>query len=165
VPFVRAAQRGDCEAYAELYRRFGRFVYAILLARVPHDAAADLAQEVFLHGWARIGTLREPAAFGGWIAAMARRQAIDFHRREGREVELEDRHPSRESPHTTLAATEALAVIRSLPEAYRETLTLRLIEGCSGAEIAAVTGLTPESVRVNLHRGFKLLRARLEGRP
>jgi RNA polymerase sigma-70 factor (ECF subfamily) len=48
-----------------------------------------------------------------------------------------------------------------LPEAYRETLTLRLIEGCSGPEIAELTGLTPDSVRVNLHRGFKLLRERL----
>lgn len=163
VPIVLAAQRGDREAYAELYRRFGRFVHAILLARVLYDAAADLAQEVFLQGWAHIETLREPAAFGGWIAAMARRRAIDYRRREGREVELEDRYASREAPDVTLAATQALAVIRALPDTYRETLTLRLIEGCSGAEIAVVTGLTPESVRVNLHRGFKLLRERLEG--
>ena len=44
MPFVVAAQGGDREAYAELYRRFGKFVHAILLARVPYDAAADLAQ-------------------------------------------------------------------------------------------------------------------------
>jgi len=163
VPFVLAAQRGDREAYAELYRRFGGFVHAILLARVPYDSAADLAQDVFLRGWAQIETLREPAAFGGWIAAMARRRAIDYRRRDGREVELDDRYASREAPDITLAATQALAVIRALPDTYRETLTLRLIEGCSGAEIATVTGLTPESVRVNLHRGFKMLRARLEG--
>jgi RNA polymerase sigma-70 factor (ECF subfamily) len=55
----------------------------------------------------------------------------------------------------------ALSVIRSLPDAYRETLTMRLAEGLSGPEIAALTGLTPESVRVNLHRGMKLLRERL----
>jgi RNA polymerase sigma-70 factor (ECF subfamily) len=163
VPFVIAAQRGDREAYAELYRRFGKFVHAILLARVPYDAAADLAQEVFLHGWAEIDTLREPAAFGGWIGAMARRRAIDYRRRDGREVELTDRYASREAPDITLAATEALEAIRTLPETYRETLTLRLIEGCSGSEIATIIGLTPESVRVNLHRGFKLLRERLEG--
>jgi RNA polymerase sigma-70 factor (ECF subfamily) len=40
-------------------------------------------------------------------------------------------------------------------------LTLRLVEGLSGPEIAALTDLTPESVRVNLHRGFRLLRERL----
>jgi RNA polymerase sigma-70 factor (ECF subfamily) len=59
---------------------------------------------------------------------------------------------------------EALAIlnaIRSLPEAYNETLILRLVEGMTGAEIADRTGLTPASVRVNLHRGMKLLREKL----
>jgi len=48
-----------------------------------------------------------------------------------------------------------------LPEAYSETLTLRLIEGMSGQEIADRTGLKPESVRVNLHRGMEMLRQKL----
>ena len=49
-------------------------------------------------------------------------------------------------------------LIRGLPEAYRETLIMRLVEGMTGPEIAARTGLTPESVRVNLCRGMKMLR-------
>ena len=165
MPLVRAAQRGDRDAYAELYRRFGRLVYAILLARVPQDTAADLAQDVFLQGWTRIGALRDAAAFPGWVGAIARRRATDHLRRSPPEVELEDRHAGREAPDVTLQAGRAMAAIRALPEAYRETLTLRLVEGCSGAEIAALTGLTPDSVRVNLHRGFKLLRERLGGSP
>jgi RNA polymerase sigma-70 factor (ECF subfamily) len=56
---------------------------------------------------------------------------------------------------------QALAALRALPEAYRETLVLRLVEGLSGPEIADQTGLSPGSVRVNLHRGMKLLRERL----
>ena len=64
-------------------------------------------------------------------------------------------------PDLVVEAHRALAAIRALPEAYRETLVLRLVEGLSGPEIAAVTGLTPDSVRVNLHRGFRLLRERL----
>ena len=55
-----------------------------------------------------------------------------------------------------------LGIIRSLPEAYRETLVLRLVEGMTGPEIAERTGLTPASVRVNLHRGMKMLREQLE---
>ena len=57
-----------------------------------------------------------------------------------------------------------LETIRSLPEAYRETLVLRLVEGMTGPEIATRTGLTPASVRVNLHRGMRMLRERLDGR-
>jgi len=161
IPIVVAAQRGDRDAFEELYARFARFVYAILLTRVPPDEAGDLAQDVFMHAWTMIGSLREPAAFGGWIGAIARRRAIDFRRRRPMEVELDDRAHDGPPPDMQVEAAEALAAIRALPEAYRETLTLRLVEGCSGREIAALCGLTEDSVRVNLHRGFKLLRERL----
>ena len=59
-------------------------------------------------------------------------------------------------------AREALQVIAQLPEAYRETLVMRLVAGMSGKEIAARTGLTERSVRVNLHRGMKKIRAAFE---
>ena len=55
-----------------------------------------------------------------------------------------------------------LATIRTLPEAYREPLILRLVEGMTGPEIAARTGLKHGSVRVNLCRGMQLLREKLE---
>ena len=54
-----------------------------------------------------------------------------------------------------------LEMVRKLPEAYRETLLMRLVEGMTGDEIAERSGLTPASVRVNLHRGMKLLREKL----
>jgi RNA polymerase sigma-70 factor (ECF subfamily) len=62
-----------------------------------------------------------------------------------------------------LEAAAALNTIRTLPRAYRETVIMRLVEGMSGAEIAERTGLSPGSVRVNLHRGMQLLRRRLQG--
>jgi RNA polymerase sigma-70 factor (ECF subfamily) len=58
-------------------------------------------------------------------------------------------------------AAVILAVVRTLPEPYREPLILRLVEGMTGPEIAARTGLTHGSVRVNLYRGMQLLRERL----
>ena len=161
IPLVIAAQGGDRDAFGVLYARFAPFVHAILLARVPPDAAADIAQDVFIQAWTMLGSLRVPAAFAGWIGAIARRRAVDHFRRRPLEVELDDRHANRDAPDVTLEAAEAIAAIRELPDAYRETLLLRLIEGCSGAEIAELCGLTPDSVRVNLHRGFKLLRERL----
>jgi RNA polymerase sigma-70 factor (ECF subfamily) len=56
---------------------------------------------------------------------------------------------------------QVLAALRALPEAYQETMILRLVEGLTGPEIAEQTGLSPGSVRVNLHRGMRLLRERL----
>jgi RNA polymerase sigma-70 factor, ECF subfamily len=158
---VRAAQDGDRAAFGALYQQFGRLVHGVLLAHVPYHDAEDLMQDVFIKALEQLGALREPGAFPGWLVAIARRTATDFLR--GRRITTEagpflagGRAPDGE-------AFAVLAVIRRLPESYRETLILRLVEGMTGPEIAARTGLTPDSVRVNLCRGMKLLRDQLEG--
>ena len=78
---------------------------------------------------------------------IARNRATEFHRNARPADELTEDHSRSERP--TAEAKEILAAIRSLPEAYSETLVLRLVEGMSGQEIAKRTGLKPESVRVN----------------
>jgi RNA polymerase sigma-70 factor (ECF subfamily) len=93
---------------------------------------------------------------------IARNRATDFHRRTVESVELPENLAAVDATTSRAEALGVLKVIRSLPDAYRETLVLRLVEGLSGPEIAARTGLTPASVRVNLHRGMKLLREKLE---
>jgi RNA polymerase sigma-70 factor (ECF subfamily) len=137
-------------------------VHAVLLAHAPHAEVDDLAQDVFLQAWRRLATLREPAAFGAWLATIARHRAADAHRRARPHAALAD--VPAPSPPPSAEAREALAALRTLPEAYRETLAMRLVAGMTGPEIAARTGMTPGSVRVNLHRGMRMLKARLTGR-
>jgi len=156
---IRSVAAGDQDAFTRLYTDYARMVHAILLGRVPRRDVDDLVQDVFLTAYARIGELREPEAFGGWIAAIARNRATDHLRRSHPQEALPDEMPGGDSSDAETFAI--LDVIRKLPEAYRETLLMRLVEGMSGAEIAARSGLTPASVRVNLHRGMKMLRERL----
>ena len=157
---VRSAQTGDSSAFAELYQRFTRMVHGVVLARIARTEVDDVVQDVFMTALQRLGDLRDPAAFGGWLAAIARHRAADHGRRMRVSEVFEDgMAPARQSDR--LEAMAVLDAIRSLPEAYTETLVLRLVEGMTGAEIAERTGLTPASVRVNLHRGMKLLRERL----
>ena len=160
---VRAARTGDESAFARLYDRYARMVHGVLLARVPRQDVEDLVQDVFLTTWRRLDDLRDAAAFGGWIAMIARNRATDAHRRGTDYVELPQDLQSPGRAGVEAEAHAALDAIRALPDAYRETLTLRLVEGLTGPEIAARTGLTPASVRVNLHRGMKMLRERLSG--
>jgi RNA polymerase sigma-70 factor (ECF subfamily) len=155
-----AARAGDRAAFAVLHERYGRLVHAVLLARVPAGAADDLVQDVFVAALEGIGELRAAEAFGGWLAQIARRRAIDFLRARRADQPL-DADAAVAGGQVAAEAREALAAIRALPEVYRETLLMRLCEGLTGPEIAERTGLTPGSVRVNLHRGMQLLRARL----
>lgn len=155
---VIAARRGDRAAFAELYRRFSRAVHGVVLARVRYADASDLVQDVFAIALERLPQLGEVAAFPGWLLAIARNRAID-HLRAARPT---DELPELPVPASRAAeVSQVLTALRALPEAYQETMILRLVEGMSGPEIAEQTGLSPGSVRVNLHRGMKLLRERL----
>ncbi len=164
---VTAAREGDRTAYGRLYALYARMVHGILLARVPPNEVDDLVQDVFLHAMPRLGALRDVTRFGGWLATITRNRANDYHRQSkaGAAPTQSLSEGEIESP-TASGAAEAeaatiLGAIRSLPEAYRETLILRLVEGMTGPEIAERTGLKPGSVRVNLHRGMQQLREKL----
>lgn len=156
---VKAALAGDRDGFGRLYDLYAPMVHGILLARVPRGEVDDLLQDIFLHAFKKLHTLRDFAAFGPWIAMISRNRAMDFHRRSRNTVEVTEDLQS--TDNSTARAKEILDLIRGLPEAYRETLVLRLVEGMTGPEIAERTGLTPASVRVNLHRGMKQLREKL----
>jgi RNA polymerase sigma-70 factor, ECF subfamily len=156
---VAAARDGDRAAFGQLYARYARMVHGILLARAPRREVDDLVHDAFLTAMRRLDTLRDLHAFGPWLAMIARNRATDFYRRAPATTELPDDLPG--AIHPEGEALHVLAAIRSLPEAYHEPLILRLVEGMSGPEIAERTGLTPGSVRVNLHRGLQQLRAKL----
>ncbi len=163
---VRAAQQGNRAAFGLLYSRYSRMVHGILLSRVPYSDVDDLVQDVFLQALPCLTSLREVSKFPGWLASIARNRATDFHRRSkphdefseestGEEIDAPSSMPP---PQSSVEAQAALDAILSLPETYRETLILRLVEGMTGPEIAERTGLTHGSVRVNLHRGMQRLR-------
>lgn len=98
---VRRLQRRDPRAMAELYDRYGRLAYALIL-RVVRDGgvAEDLVQETFLRVWNRVqGFDAERGGLGPWLLAVARNRAIDYLRsaagRMRNSIELpETEHPA-----------------------------------------------------------------------
>jgi RNA polymerase sigma-70 factor (ECF subfamily) len=164
---VDAARDGDRAAFGHLYERYARMVHGVLLARVPLGEVDDLVQDVFIKALRRLSTLREAGSFGAWLAAIARNLANDYYRRSVPEDQLADDTPDNEGKCKISGgdregqAAAVLDAVRRLPDAYRETLIMRLVEGMTGPEIAARTGMTHGSVRVNLHRGMEQLRAKL----
>jgi RNA polymerase sigma-70 factor (ECF subfamily) len=159
---VKAAQRGDRAAFGQLFEQFAPTLHGILLARLQHVDADDLVQDVFLTAMQQLPKLRDPEKFAFWLAAIARNRSYDLLRRSSRSQELPEDVAIGEDVSARAEVVRVMGIIRELPEAYRETLTLRLVEGMTGPEIAQRTGLLPASVRVNLHRGMKALRERLE---
>jgi RNA polymerase sigma-70 factor, ECF subfamily len=181
-PLVQRARDGDGPAFRALYEQYAPMVHAVLLARAPRQDADDLMQDVFLAAWRALHQLRSGEHAGAWLAAIARHACSRAHRRAGRRPASLDAPPVLDAPvpdepvpdepvaepsdprAVADHSEELLAVLRGLPEAYRETLAMRLVEGLTGPEIARATGLTHGSVRVNLVRGMKLLKAALHAK-
>ena len=162
---VARARAGDRGAFAALHERFASMVHGVLVARAGAQEADDLAQEVFLAAWRGLSGLRDTDHVGAWLAGIARNRAARHFDRRKPPTEMLNDEPidvrADGGAHRKLENEEVLSVLRTLPETYAETLALRLIEGLTGPEIAAATGLTPGSVRVNLSRGMALLKERL----
>jgi len=145
---VARLQRRDPQALAELYDRYGRLVYSLIL-RVVRDAgiAEDLVQETFLRVWNRVqGFDAEKGAIGPWLLAVARNRAIDYLRsasgRERNALEFEETdHPALDTDmeHDILTSDSARAVkaaMAKLSPQQRQVIELAYFEGLSQTEMA-----------------------------
>ena len=159
IELIEQVRNGDEEAFGELYRIFAPMVNGIVLSQIPRDDVQDIVQDVFLAAYKNLSSLKDDNLFGAWLAKIARNRAAEWYRQRKATDELDESISSGESKRGE--AAEVLRAIRSLSDAYSETLVMRLVEGMTAKEIAERTGLKPDSVRVNLHRGMELLRQSL----
>jgi RNA polymerase sigma-70 factor (ECF subfamily) len=173
---VRGAQAGDRGAFEEMVRRTSRLVFARLyLETGDTHRAEDLLQETLLKAFRSLGTLEDPKGFRTWLLKIAQNVVLDAARRDLRRKRavpghadaaeldaLADKQPSPEDQITREELRgQVLAILRSLPEEYRLPLTLRYIGGADYETIQTQLGLSNGALRGMLHRGLKLLRARL----
>ncbi|MBN1488936.1 MAG: sigma-70 family RNA polymerase sigma factor [Phycisphaerae bacterium] len=168
---VRAVLDGDRSAYAGLYDR-----HAPLIRAICHDAtgdlasAQDLAQEVFVRAYCRLGTLRDPHRFAGWLVGIARNQCRDWLRQRAR-----DRHEYVEQVPEVAAdgncnveihtLAELTAAVRSLPDRERLALHAFYLQGESAEAIRVVLGLSKAGIYRLLERARqRLARVLQDGR-
>ena len=173
---VRKARGGkDRTAFEELVRRTSRLVFARLYLETGDvHKSEDLLQDTLLAAYRALRQLEDPAGFRAWLLTIAQNLVVDAARRDARIKRTapprDDRPLSlvrgNEPPPEAHAEREemrqqVLAVLRSLPEEYRLPLTLRYIGGADYETIGIQLGLTNGSLRGLLHRGLKMLRAKM----
>jgi RNA polymerase sigma factor (sigma-70 family) len=157
LPLVLAARAGDPEAFGVLVRDHARFAAAVALARTGRPEIADeVAQDALIDAWRLLPTLREPAAFAGWLRAVVVKHADRRTRRRAREVhEVDDQLPSGSDPEADAAAREdrrrVQRAVAALPPAQREVVALFHLSGCSQAEVADLLGVPGSTVKKRLH--------------
>lgn len=176
---VEAALNGDQEAFAELFKRYRRYVYTIAYKITMHeDDALDVTQNVFLTLAEKLGAYEGRGTFRGWLAAITARQAYSLQRRTAlRREKMIESHAAEElqntalqgnknSPRLAFETEERLRLVDKamvvLSPQQRAILTLRLKEEMRPAEIAERLGIAGKQVRSQLHRAIKRIREMLQ---
>ena len=173
---VRAASKGDEEAFGELVRLHEKKVYnlALRLCGSPEDAA-DVAQEAFLSAWKGLPSFRGESGFSTWLYRLTSNACIDLLRRTKRqrsEVSLDGEEtgidpvdptpaPQEQAERAELrqAVTDAL---RQLGDSHRQALVLREMQELSYEEIAAVLDVDLGTVKSRISRARSALRKILQ---
>jgi len=171
---LRRVARRDGRALAQLYDRYGRLVYAIVLRVVRDQAVAeDLVQETFLRAWNRAQIFDEhKCAMGPWLVAVVRNRAIDFLRSQG----ARDSRPAlvyeNEDPRLCAGLEDGILfaeqtrrakqALDQLPEVQRQAIELACFDCLSPAAMAAKLGKPPGTLQTWLRGALTEMRRAME---
>lgn len=174
---VSAAARGRETSFEELVRRYQRPIVSYIFRMLnDYDASLDVTQEVFIKIYNSLDRYSCDYKFSTWLYRIAHNAAIDHLRRNSvgtqsietensdgaYQIQLESSDPSPEQAQQMSEwRTEIEAVVKKLPEAYRELILLRHSRDLSYDEIAEVTSLPLGTVKNRLFRAREMMRGLL----
>ena len=154
-----SAMAGGPEAFAPIVERYQDAVFGVALARLrDFHEAEDVAQEVFVTAFERLGGLKDPTRLGAWLRSVTIHQSIDRLRRRDSAAPVEAdkvRTANVERPEAELERQElrdqVMAAIGRLSKTQRETTTLFYINGYSIADVAAIQEVPAGTIKGRLH--------------
>jgi len=162
---VRRARGGDLEAFAFLVEAHWTRLVGLARSVVGDVEAEDVVQDALVMAWQRLGSLRDPGAFAGWVRRILTRDCFRRASRRAREVPLaavaEPPDPNGPSRVLGVDVEQTLAV---LAPRQRAVMHMTVIEGMSDSEIGGVLGIGADSVRSHRRRARQRLRGVLGGK-
>ena len=176
---ARKAQEGDRNAFNVLIERNAKSIYNLVARMLPkeRDAAQDIVQDTFLSAFRGFAGFRLQCRVSTWFHRIAVNKVLNY--RAKRKLTVVSFHPSGDeektrplelidpavTPQQSIEDAElqrlVLDWIGDLPESLRSVFTLRELQKRSYEEIAEILEISPEAVRVRLHRSKKELAKRL----
>lgn len=169
ISLVRSAQQGDRSAFGELADFYESAVFAIVLRRLRNRAeAAEVTQEVFMRALRKLGQLREPERFAGWLKRIAVRMSINRAVRRPRETmyapeSFDAVRTSAEVPLERIVRNERAGQVRDglsqLRPMDRDTLLAFYFEGQSLKEMSDRFSSPVGTIKRRLHTARNRLKA------
>lgn len=165
---IELAQRGDEQAFGEIYDIWAAKVYRFIYLKVKNaHTAEDLTSEVFLKAWEKLHQYKpqKDAKFSTWLYTVARNTIVDYYRaNKNSEISFEDlpEIADLEGDEPYREAGELESALTKLPAEYSKVLRLRFVEGYPIAKVAQLMRKKEENVRTITSRALKKLREVLE---
>jgi RNA polymerase sigma-70 factor, ECF subfamily len=161
------AASGDASAFERLYRAHIGRVHSLVRRMMSDQEADEVAQDVFVRAWQKLGTFRGESAFGTWLHRLAvnvilgRRETLGIRRQRYHDGDaMLDMIPARRSQIETNMDFEA--ALEQLPDGAREVFVLHDVEGYRHEEIAEMLGVAAGTSKSQLHRARMALRRHLD---
>ena len=181
---IAGLRAGDATAFEDLLQQYGARLLRLARRLLnSEEDAQDALQDAMVAVFKSIGSFESNSMLSTWLHRIVvnaslmklrtkrRREEIDIEevlprfQEDGHQVEPSQ--PWTESAESMLERDELRALVRAsieqLPETYRVVLQLRDIEEMTTEETAQVLGITPNAVKIRLHRARQALRALLDG--
>lgn len=169
---MAAYAEGDPAAFDVLYGRHKGPLYRYFSRQLPEDQARDCFQTLWLKVINARGDYRPDAPLVSWLFAVARNVLMDHYRRSGKSPPDADEDPDElagdEDGDPVLVEIERqrlkdrlLELVARLPFVQREAWLLNQESGLSAAEIAQLTGTTPEGLKSRLRYARQKLKTGL----
>jgi RNA polymerase sigma-70 factor (ECF subfamily) len=152
IDWIRRSQRGDHEAFEEIVRQYQRMIHALTYRMTGSLAdAEDLAQEVFIRAYQRIGNFRGEARFSSWLYRVATNACLNWRKAAARRDRLHDDWAAEAPPLASSAADDETSAriqdaLLKLKPKQRAAVVLTLCEGQSHAEAARALGCSETTV-------------------
>jgi RNA polymerase sigma-70 factor (ECF subfamily) len=152
------------EQVGQHYRLFFRLSYRVLRNT---EAAREVCQQLVEKALARPPALRKPAAVKSWLCRIVINESRDVLRRWVVEKEAMRewmvRLQAPDTPHVNVDNREAIGwALSQLPELQRLVVSMRIMEGLSGNDVAEILECSAKNVSVQLHSGIEALRVILK---
>lgn len=162
-------KQGDNRAYEKIVAQYSKPIYSFIVYHTRNKAdAEDICQEVFWKVYSKIQSLRDNFRFVSWMYSIARNTMNTFFRVRNRKKEvssefIEDIVFDDGFSLSSEDKMDLFEAIAKLPISYSELIYWKYFERMSGQEMADLTGLTENNVKVKIHRAKSKLAEILEG--
>lgn len=165
---IDKCKKGDRRAQEQLYRQYSNILFGICLKYSRNKSEAeDSLHDSFMIIFEKIGQYKSKGSFEGWIKRITINTVLQKYRKEEYLKVVSDNVKEEvqvETEYADIGLQTLLKYIQELPNKYRMTFNLYVLDGYSHKEISSLLGTSPGTSKSNLARARMILKEKIENR-